>query len=93
MATRHKADEAKIRQLIARMAEAIHAADLEGLKTCFAPDIVSFDVGPQLQSVGASAYQTGLPGPPVPGNCKPMDVTVFITLQAISNVASRTWPR
>lgn len=55
MATRQAADEAEIRRLIARMAEAIRAAHLEGLKACFAPDIVSFDVGPQLQSVGEAA--------------------------------------
>lgn len=55
MATPQAADEADIRQLIARMAEAIRAANLEALNACFAPDIVSFDVGPQLQSVGAAA--------------------------------------
>jgi ketosteroid isomerase-like protein len=55
MATRQAADEAEIRQLIARMAEAIRAADLDGLKACFAADIVSFDVGPQLQSLGEPA--------------------------------------
>ena len=55
MATQDRADEADVRQLIAHMAEAIRAADLEGLRAFFAPDVVSFDVGPQLQSVGAAA--------------------------------------
>jgi uncharacterized protein (TIGR02246 family) len=55
MATRQAADEDEIRQLIARMAEAIRAADLDGLKACFAADIVTFDVGPQLQSLGEAA--------------------------------------
>lgn len=56
MAMPHAADEASIRQLIGRMAEAIRAMDLEGLRACFAPDIVSFDLGgPALQSVGAEA--------------------------------------
>ena len=55
MAKPDSADEADIRRLIANMAEAIRAADIEGLRARFAPDVVSFDVGPQLQSVGAAA--------------------------------------
>jgi uncharacterized protein (TIGR02246 family) len=56
MVTPHAADEAGIRQLIDKMAEAIRTMDLEGLKACFAPDMVSFDVGgPPLQTVGAEA--------------------------------------
>jgi ketosteroid isomerase-like protein len=56
MAGRHAADEAGIRQLIDKMAEAIRAMDFEGLKACFAMDMVSFDVaGPPLQTVGADA--------------------------------------
>ncbi len=53
MATQHAVDEADIRQLIDKLVEAIRAMDVEGLKACFAPDIVSFDVGPPLQHVGA----------------------------------------
>jgi ketosteroid isomerase-like protein len=56
MATPHAADEAGIRQLVDKMAQAIRAMDLAGLKACFAPDMVSFDVGgPPLQTVGAEA--------------------------------------
>ena len=55
MATPHVADEARIRQLIDKLAAAIRAMDFEGLRACFAPDIVSFDVGPALQTVGAEA--------------------------------------
>ena len=55
MPTTHAADETYIRQLIARMADAIRDGDLEALKGCFASDVVSFDVGSQLQSVGAAA--------------------------------------
>lgn len=56
MATQHAADEAGIRQLIDKMAEAIRAMDLEGLKACFAPDMVSSDLGgPPLQTMGAQA--------------------------------------
>ena len=55
-ATPHAADEAAIRQLIDKLAEAIRAMDFEGLRACFAPDMVSFDVaGPPLQTVGADA--------------------------------------
>lgn len=54
MATRH-ADEAAIRQLIDRSVEAIRARDLDSLKACFAPDVVSFDVGPELESAGVAA--------------------------------------
>ena len=56
MGTPHAADEASIQRLIDNMAEAIRAMDFEGLKACFAPDIVSFDVGgPPLQTLGAEA--------------------------------------
>jgi uncharacterized protein (TIGR02246 family) len=56
MATPHAADEARIRQLIDKLAEAIRAMDFESLRACFAPDMVSFDVaGPPLQTLGAEA--------------------------------------
>jgi ketosteroid isomerase-like protein len=50
------ADEAVIRQLIEKLAQAIRAMDIDGLRQCFAPDMVSFDAGgPPLQTVGAAA--------------------------------------
>ena len=55
MATQHTADEAEIRAQIDKLAEAIRGADLEGVKPQYAPDVVSFDVGPRLQDVGAEA--------------------------------------
>jgi ketosteroid isomerase-like protein len=56
MAASRAADEASIRQLIGRLAEAIRVMDFERLKACFAPNMVSFDVGgPPLQTVGAQA--------------------------------------
>ncbi len=56
MAAPHAADEASIRQLIDKLAAAIRAMDFGGLKACFTPDMVSFDVaGPPLQTVGADA--------------------------------------
>jgi ketosteroid isomerase-like protein len=55
MATQDGVDEAQIRQHINKLAEAIRDADLEGLKPLYAPEVVSFDVGPRLQDVGAQA--------------------------------------
>jgi ketosteroid isomerase-like protein len=55
MATQHAADEADIRQLIARLTDAIRAMDLDALKSIYAPDIVTFDVTGPLQGVGAGA--------------------------------------
>src|SRR5438309_2963706 len=55
MATRHAVDQAGIRQQIDKLAEAIRATDLEGVKSIYAPDIVSFDVEPPLRVVGAEA--------------------------------------
>jgi ketosteroid isomerase-like protein len=56
MATPRAADEAAIRQLVDKLAAAIRGMDVEGLRACFAPDMVSFDLaGPPLQTVGAEA--------------------------------------
>jgi ketosteroid isomerase-like protein len=55
MATQHTVDEAEIREQIDKLAEAIRGTDLEGLKPLYAPEVVSFDVGPRLQDVGAEA--------------------------------------
>src|SRR5215467_2095308 len=55
MPTQHAVDEAAIRQRIDELVGAIRAADLEALKPMYAPDMVSFDVGPPLQHVGAQA--------------------------------------
>lgn len=55
MATQEAVEEAAIRQHIEKLVEAIRAGDLEAVKAIYAPDIVSFDVGPQLQAVGAEA--------------------------------------
>ena len=56
MATARAADEADIRQLVDKLAAAIRAMDFEGLRACFAPDMVSFDVaGPPMQTLGAEA--------------------------------------
>lgn len=45
--------EADIRDRIDKLVAAIRATDLEGVKSIYAPDIVSFDFEPPLQHVGA----------------------------------------
>jgi ketosteroid isomerase-like protein len=54
-ATQPATDEAQIRQLLDKLAEAIRARDVEGLMSIYAPGIVSFDVGGPLQGVGEEA--------------------------------------
>src|SRR5262249_57643075 len=55
MTAQHVADEAIIRGQIDKLVESIRAMDLEGAKSIYAPDIVTFDVGGPLQRVGAAA--------------------------------------
>ena len=55
MATQHATDEADIRERIDKLVEAIRAMDLEGVMSMFTPDVVSFDIEPPLQHVGAAA--------------------------------------
>ncbi|WP_129666120.1 YybH family protein [Phytoactinopolyspora endophytica] len=55
MATQHATDEAAIRQQVDNLIDGIRARDLDGLKPLYATDIVSFDVQPPLQHVGAEA--------------------------------------
>jgi uncharacterized protein (TIGR02246 family) len=55
MATQRAIDEADIRQRIDKLAEAVRALDLESMMSIYAPDVVSFDVVPPLQHVGAEA--------------------------------------
>lgn len=55
MTASHAEDEFAIRQLIDRLAEAIRTMDFESLNACFTPDVVSFDVGPTMQTLGAEA--------------------------------------
>jgi ketosteroid isomerase-like protein len=53
MATQRAHDEADIRQRIDRLVEAVRAMDYEGVKFIYAPDLVSFDIVPPLQHLGA----------------------------------------
>jgi len=55
VSTQREADEAQIRQQVARIAEGIRAKDLEGLRPVYATEVVSFDVEPPLQHVGVEA--------------------------------------
>jgi uncharacterized protein (TIGR02246 family) len=50
-------DEAQIRELIHRWLQALRAKDLDGIMSCYAPDILLFDLLPPLQYVGADAYR------------------------------------
>jgi len=49
-------NEAEIRELIERFAKAFRAKDVDGCMSVFAPEIVSFDIIPPLQAVGAETF-------------------------------------
>lgn len=53
--TRRKVDEAEIRQQIDRIVQGLRAKDLDRLRPLYAKDVVSFDVEPPLEHVGAEA--------------------------------------
>ncbi|MBE1583112.1 YybH family protein [Nonomuraea angiospora] len=55
MPTQREADEADIRQLIAKIVGGLQGKDLEALKRLYATDIVSFDIEQPLQHVGIEA--------------------------------------
>jgi ketosteroid isomerase-like protein len=48
MATRTKS-EAAMRELIDGFVKAIRAKDIDGIMSVFAPEVISFDLGPPLQ--------------------------------------------
>jgi uncharacterized protein (TIGR02246 family) len=50
-------DEAQIRELIDRWLKSLRAKDLDGIMSCYAPDILLFDILPPLQYVGTDAYR------------------------------------
>src|SRR5436190_512858 len=49
--------EAAIRELVDRFVKAVHAKDIDGVMSVYAPDVVAFDVVPPLQYVGAEAFR------------------------------------
>jgi ketosteroid isomerase-like protein len=55
MTTQHAVDEKDIRQRVENLIEAVRSKDLDTVKTIFAPDLVSFDIEPPLQHLGAEA--------------------------------------
>jgi uncharacterized protein (TIGR02246 family) len=48
--------EAEIRDLIDGFARAIRARDIDGVMSVFAPEVVSFDLGPPLQHGGGKTF-------------------------------------
>ncbi len=52
-----KNEEAEIKRVIEGGVEAIRAKDLDGIMSMYAPELVSFDIVPPLQYVGADAYR------------------------------------
>jgi uncharacterized protein (TIGR02246 family) len=55
MATQHVIDAAQIRERIDTLVDAIRAMDIESVMSSFTPDLVSFDIEPPLQHIGADA--------------------------------------
>jgi len=53
---RKTSDEAAIRDLIGGFLRAIRAKDIPGVMAVFAPDVVSFDLGPPLQHGGGETF-------------------------------------
>ena len=53
-------DEAQIRELMDDQAKAVHAKDIEGSMSNYAPDIVSFDIVNTLQKIGLDACRKRL---------------------------------
>ena len=65
-----KNDEAEIKRVIEGYVEALRAKDLDGIMSMYAPEVVTFDVVPPLQYVGADAMRkrweevfSSFPGP------------------------------
>jgi ketosteroid isomerase-like protein len=57
MVTKNQATgETSIRESIDRFAKAFRMKDVDGCMSVFAPEIVSFDILPPLQAVGADAF-------------------------------------
>jgi uncharacterized protein (TIGR02246 family) len=49
-------EEAAIRAMVDGFVKAIRAKDIKGIMSVFAPDVVSFDLGPPLQHGGGEAF-------------------------------------
>ncbi|MGW0483556.1 YybH family protein [Nonomuraea sp. NPDC003214] len=55
MPTQRESDEAAIREHVGKIVEGLRAKDLDGLRSLYAADVVSFDIEPPLQHVGVEA--------------------------------------
>ena len=55
MTTQQAVDEKDIRVRVENLVEAVRGKDLDTVRTIFAPDLVSFDIEPPLQHLGAEA--------------------------------------
>ncbi|TCO20472.1 ketosteroid isomerase-like protein [Kribbella steppae] len=55
MTTQSAVDEVDIRERIDTLVESVRTRDLDGIKTIFAPNLVSFDIEPPLRHLGAEA--------------------------------------
>ena len=79
---RQTIDEAEIRQRIGDLVEAVRAMDLEGVKSIYAADLLSFDIEPPLQHVGAPAKWKNWAGvfaayrPPLGYETRDLEITV-----------------
>jgi uncharacterized protein (TIGR02246 family) len=49
-------NEAAVRELVDGFVKAIRAKDIKGVMSVFAPEVVSFDLGPPLQHGGGEAF-------------------------------------
>lgn len=49
--------EAAVRELIDGFVKAIRARDIDGVMSVFAPEVISFDLGPPLQHGGGEAFK------------------------------------
>jgi uncharacterized protein (TIGR02246 family) len=50
-------DEAAIQEVIDGFVKAIRAKDIHGVLSVFAPDVISFDLGPPLQHGGGAEFE------------------------------------
>jgi uncharacterized protein (TIGR02246 family) len=55
-------EDAQVRALVERWADAIRAKDVEGVLSRYGRDIVSFDLAPPLAHVGSHSLRKGLEG-------------------------------
>ena len=52
-----KNNESEIKRIIEGGVEAVRARDIDGVMSIYAPEVVSFDIVPPLQYVGAEAFR------------------------------------